>query len=252
MNNVAQVPKSLIERIHDARHVVVVTGAGVSAPSGIPTFRDALTGMWAKFNPAQLATPQAFEADPETVTRWYDQRRIDVLQCRPNAAHIALAEIEKHLLNSGRRFTLLTQNVDRLHHRAGSRNVYELHGSLITWRCTVTGHEQNYEDLKLFDKYPPPSPAGGLLRPAVVWFGEMLPASVMEAAGDAVRSCDVFFSIGTSGEVYPVAGFADIARDAGACACQINLDTTPITPHVDWFIQASCDVAVPKLCEALK
>src|SRR5688572_14869789 len=135
-------PPSLIDRLRSARRVVVLTGAGVSAESGIPTFRDALTGLWARFDPQQLATPEAFARDPALVTRWYDERRQRCAGCQPNPAHTALADLERRLLAAGREFTLLTQNVDRLHQRAGSRHVVELHGSLWVWRCTACAAER--------------------------------------------------------------------------------------------------------------
>ncbi len=251
MDNLLDIPSGLVNALRDADHVVVLTGAGVSAPSGIPTFRDALTGLWARYDPTQLSSIDAFEADPALVTRWHDERRVGILRLKPNPAHTALVEIENHLQSNGRRFTLLTQNVDRLHQRAGSRKVHELHGSLIAWRCTTTGQEQEYNDPQPFDDYPPRSSAGGLLRPAIVWFGEMLPPDTMRVADEASRQCDLFISIGTSGVVYPAAGLIEIAAGLGARTCEINLQPTPMSGRVDWSVQASCDLALPELSKAL-
>jgi NAD-dependent deacetylase len=232
-----------------ARSVVVLTGAGVSAESGIPTFRDTMEGLWASFDPQKLATPEAFEADPEMVTRWYDHRRRGCAACEPNAGHVALADMERSVVSRGGRFTLLTQNVDRLHQRAGSQAVVELHGTIMVWRCTKTGRE--YPDLPMpFPEYPPRSDAGGLLRPAVVWFGEMLPEAALRAADEALAGCDLFFSIGTSSVVYPAAGFVQVANANGATTAEINRDATPASHVVDWSIRAKSGVVLPRIVKA--
>ncbi len=244
----SDIPGSLLEAIGCARRVVVLTGAGVSAPSGIPTFRDALKGVWATLDPTQLATPHAFATDPERVTRWYDQRRLQALACRPNPAHTAMAQLERKLADIGCHFTLLTQNVDRLHQRSGSCHVHELHGSLMTWRCTKTGRERDYLEPKPFDRYPPLSAQGGLLRPAVVWFGESLSPAVLGAAGQAVtEGCDLFISVGTSNVVYPAASLIESARAHGARTCVINLDATGVTQQADWSILGRCERVLPIL-----
>jgi NAD-dependent deacetylase len=232
-----------------AKHVAVLTGAGVSAASGIPTFRDALSGLWAKYDPAELATPEAFGRDPRLVTRWYDERRLAVLGCSPNAGHRALVELERRIAEREGRFTLITQNVDRLHQRAGSGQVIELHGSLLVWRCTKTGAEREFLEAVPFGEYPPRSPAGGLLRPGVVWFGEMLPEDAIAAAEKAASECDLFFSLGTSGVVYPAAGLIEIAAGAGAPTCEINLDATPASRVADWSIRGRCDEVLPELVQ---
>src|SRR5262249_43779288 len=154
---------------------------------------------WKSFDPERLATPQAFARDPELVSRWYDHRRQGCAACIPNPGHTALALIEQRVTAGGGRFTLLTQNVDGLHRRAGSVNVVELHGSIMPWRCTRTGREYGPGELPMpFTEYPPRSEAGAPLRPGVVWFGEMLPEAALSAAQESLEGCDLFFSVGTS------------------------------------------------------
>ncbi len=223
--------RTVAEAVVAARHIVVLTGAGVSAESGIPTFRDAMTGLWAAFDPRQLATPEAFAEDPARVTQWYDQRRLACLDARPNPAHLALAALQQRQGAHGRRFTLLTQNVDGLHQAAGSTDVIELHGTILHWRCTRTGRQQECRG-PAFAEYPPKSEAGGLLRPAVVWFGEMLPEEAVAAADQAVYDCDLFLSVGTSAVVYPAAGYCALAAEVGAVTVEVNLEPTPISTMV--------------------
>lgn len=241
--------------LREARHVVVLTGAGVSAESGIPTFRSAhqtMAALWKEFDPAKLATPEAFEADPKTVTKWYDWRRLGCLAAEPNPGHLALAAIERKLALRGGSFTLLTQNVDRLHQKAGSKNVVELHGNIIAWRCTRTGRtvELGPGPMSEFPMRSPHDPQG-LLRPDVVWFGEMLPTDAVEAATEAVHSCDVFLSVGTSSVVYPAAGFVQDAARRGAATCEINAEPTPISGMVDWTIRGKSGEVLPKVVERL-
>jgi len=241
-----EIPSALVRLLREARSVTALTGAGASAESGVPTFRDALRGLWAKHDPEQLATPQAFARDPETVTRWYDDRRGRVLQCEPNAGHLALAEIERDIENRGGRFTLITQNVDRLHHAAGSRNIIEIHGSLLLWRCTDCGAERE-ERGEAFDEHPPRCECGGVRRPGVVWFGEMLPEDALAAADEAISDCNLFLSIGTSAVVQPAASFAHSARAAGAAIAEINREPTPLTDAADFSVLATAGQALPIL-----
>jgi len=230
--------------------LLILTGAGVSAESGIPTFRDALTGLWAKFNPEDLATPHAFNRDPELVSRWYDQRRVDCSKCSPNPGHLALAELEGIFTQTGREFLLLTQNVDRLHQRAGSKNVKELHGSLFTWRCLDCGKE--LEELAgPFPNYPPRCECGGLRRPGVVWFGEMLPTDVLAAAHAALERCDTFISLGTSAVVEPSASFVHQAAHHGAKTIEINLHPTPISDLVDYSLLGKTGEILPQIVQQL-
>lgn len=233
-----------------ARSIVVLTGAGVSAESGVPTFRDAMTGLWAKYDPHELATPEAFAREPALVTRWYDWRRQMVLGCAPNPGHLALAALQRRAEAEGRSFTLLTQNVDRLHQRAGSTGVVELHGTILEWRCTRTG-ERRTPGPEPMTEFPPKTAAGGLLRPCVVWFGEALPAEAVEAADRAVSACDLFISIGTSAVVYPAAGFIHAARDRGAVTIEINRDPTPVTGLVDIALAGPSGEILPRLAAML-
>lgn len=221
-----------------ARRVVVLTGAGVSAESGIPTFRDAHASMgalWSRFDPQQLATPQAFDADPALVTEWYDVRRRACLAAQPNPAHTALATLESHVLE-----------------RAGSRNTVELHGNITTWRCTRTANQLQRTEPGSFPQYPLPSPFHdrALLRPAVVWFGESLPASATQAAHDAVTALqpgDVFLTVGTSALVYPAAGYIQQAKHTGATTIEINKDPTPVSDLVDLAFHDSAATVLPQL-----
>lgn len=231
-----------------ARSVAVLTGAGISAESGIRTFRDTMEGLWKEFDPQKLATPEAFAADPALVSRWYDSRRQGCRAADPNPGHTGLADIERHLTSRGGRFTLLTQNVDGLHQKAGSRNVVELHGSVHIWRCTNTGKEVR-PGPEPFQQFPVPSPWGGTLRPGVVWFGEMLPPAAVEAAQDAANSCDLFFSVGTSAVVYPAAGFVAVAHRRGAVTVEINRDPTPISSHVTHSIRGKAGEILPQLVQ---
>lgn len=234
------------DRLRTSRGVVVLTGAGVSAESGLKTFRDTMEGLWKDFDPQKLATPEAFEADPETVTRWYDWRRLGCLAADPNPGHLALAAIERSVVARAGSFTLLTQNVDRLHHKAGSRNVVELHGTIMVWRCTRCG-EKFEPPPTAFQVFPPPSPWGGILRPDVVWFGEMLPEAALEAACAAMATCDLFMSVGTSSVVYPAAGFIQAAAANGAFTVEINRDATPISRTVDVSLRGKSGDILPAL-----
>lgn len=242
-----------------ARHAVVLTGSGVSAESSIPTFRDVkgdaggdpdddttMQALWAEFDPQTLATPEAFDADPEMVTRWYDWRRLKCLGAQPNPGHLALAELQRRAIADGRRFTLLTQNVDGLHQRAGSTGVVELHGSIMQWRGVRTGVSADPPPGP-FDTYPPTLPTGEPIRPSVVWFGEMLPERAIAAAFEALASCDLFVSVGTSAVVHPAAGFIHQARDAGARTIEINPDSTPISNITDLRLVGRSGEILPRL-----
>lgn len=222
----------------------MITGAGVSAESGIPTFRDAQEGLWAKYDPMRLATPEAFENDPQTVTRWYDWRREKCAAARPNSGHYALVRLEQHMNRSGRQFTLVTQNVDRLHQAAGSRNVIELHGTLWVWRCVRCRAEREDREVP-FCEYPPRCECGGYRRPGVVWFGEALPAGALEEASRAARECDLLLSMGTSAVVYPAAGLAYTAHRRGAKIGEINAQATPLSSLADWFIEGRSGEILP-------
>lgn len=213
------IPLELVETLRTARHVTALTGAGVSAESGLPTFRDPLTGLWARYRPEDLATPAAFRRNPQLVWEWYTMRRAAAAQAEPNPAHLVLARMERLVP----RFTLVTQNIDGLHHRAGSVNVVELHGNIVRTKCFDEGTVvESWEET---GELPPRCPGcGGLLRPDVVWFGESLPREALAAAIQAARQCDVFLSVGTSGTVQPAASLVYHAMDRGATVVVINLD----------------------------
>ncbi|MEV8513668.1 NAD-dependent deacylase [Dactylosporangium sp. NPDC051484] len=218
--------------LSEARRVVVFTGAGMSAESGVPTFRDALTGLWARFDAERLATPEAFHADPDLVWGWYEWRRARVRRAEPNPGHLAVAAIEARVPA----ITVVTQNVDDLHERAGSQAPIHLHGSLFAPRCAGTGaHPATFPDVEAAmaaegGRIPPPRCAscGALVRPGVVWFGETLPEAGLTAAVEAAASCDVLLTVGTSGVVHPAAEIPRIAAGAGATVIQINPEPTPL------------------------
>lgn len=237
-------PHQLVERLRGARSVVALTGSGISAESGIPTFREAQTGLWSRCDPQQLATPEAFMRDPSLVWEWYEWRRQLVGEAEPNPGHRALADLEKRVPG----FTLVTQNVDGLHQRAGSQDVIELHGNILRTICSAERIE--VEPAQTADKPPICPGCGAPLRPDVVWFGEMLPAGAMEAASVAARSCDVFLSIGTSSLVYPAASLPYEALSAEATVVEVNPEDTPLTPKADYTLRGWAGDALPVLVEA--
>jgi len=236
--------------IAGAERIVALTGAGVSAESGLSTFRDPEEGLWSKYDPMDLATIDAFERDPELVTRWYHCRFTRASGAEPNPGHHALAAIERAAVDSDRSFTLITQNIDGLHQRAGTERIIEIHGSIHTWRCTASGRETPLSGLS-FDEFPIPSEHGGIMRPCVVWFGEQLPEPAVRASFEALESCDLFLSIGTSATVQPAAGFVEMAREAGARTIEINRDPTPITEIVDLTILGPSGQILPEIVEAI-
>jgi NAD-dependent deacetylase len=209
----------LAEALRRAHHVAVLTGAGVSAESGLPTFRDALTGLWARHRPEDLATPEAFERDPRTVWAWYRMRREAALAAEPNPGHLALARLEALVPQ----FTLITQNVDGLHRRAGSRNLVELHGDLTRARCSRDGAAAGrWEEPADSGEPPRCEGCGAYLRPDVVWFGEQLPEQALRQAWAAAYDCDVFLAVGTSNVVEPAASLPWLAAAQGATVGVIN------------------------------
>jgi NAD-dependent deacetylase len=205
------------------RNIFVLTGAGVSAESGLGTFRDKTgEGIWARFDPIKLATPEGFECDPEAVLAFYDLRRRNTRAATPNAAHFALARLEVELAKRGGGVSLVTQNIDDLHERAGSYSVVHMHGELLKARCELCGGVREWlDDLKLAEVCPRCGRAGGM-RPHIVWFGE-LPLYLDEIEA-AMRRSDLFVAVGTSGAVYPAAGFVHEARAMGIETCEINLE----------------------------
>jgi len=242
MHNQLEIPLSLIQILHRAGRVTVLTGAGISAESGVPTFRDAQTGLWAQYNPEDLATPEAFRRNPQLVWEWYAWRRDLVSGVEPNAGHRALAELEQRLPM----LTLITQNVDGLHQRAGSRRVIELHGNLFRTKCLE--EETLVETWEDRGEIPPRCPrCGAWLRPDVVWFGEMLPTAALREAETAALSCDIFFSIGTSTLVYPAAELPLMALRSGATLVEINPQPTPLSELADFSLRGPAAEVLPML-----
>jgi len=242
--------RALASRIRTARTVTVMTGAGVSAASGVPTFRGP-EGLWRSFRPEDLATPEAFERDPALVWEWYGWRRAKVASCRPNAAHDVLARWSRDDLKQVR---IVTQNVDDLHLRAGTRELIRLHGSLWEVKCfngCAVG-ARAWRD----DRVPLPHPVprcphcGGPARPAVVWFGESLDESDVDRASDAA-SCELFLTVGTSAVVYPAAGFVRLARSRGAFTAEINLEPTPASSQVSLSILGAAEEVLPAIDQLL-
>jgi NAD-dependent deacetylase len=240
----------LLSALREARRVVVFTGAGVSAESGIPTFRDKQTGFWERFDVAELATPQAFERDPALVWGWYEWRRAAVINARPNPAHQAIAAMAALVPE----LTLITQNVDDLHERAGSRGVVHLHGEILRPYC-----EKCRQPYAAPNPVPEPTSDGarieppccksckGQVRPGVVWFGESLPQRAWLAACEAARHCDVFLCIGTSSLVQPAASLTDLALAAGGTTIQVNPNATDIDDTVTFVLREPAGMILPKL-----
>jgi NAD-dependent deacetylase len=229
-NQSENLSKELVSALRSAQAVTVLTGAGISAESGIPTYRDSQTGMWAKYDPHELATPQAFSRNPDLVMDWYRWRCSLVEKAVPNPGHRALVDMERQVP----RFTLITQNVDGLHAQAGSQNVVELHGNIRRLRCSTTSCSYTQAGWST-DPLPVCPHCSRLLRPDVVWFGESLPTQALENAIQASRSCDVFFSIGTSGVVEPAASLPFEALRSGAVVIEINPQPTPLSVYTNYY-----------------
>ncbi len=234
--------------VHTTDSIVVLTGAGVSAESGVPTFRGP-GGLWRNYSAEDLATPQAFARNPRLVWEWYDWRRGMIHQAQPNPGHLALAALEQQTVARCAEegcFTLITQNVDGLHERAGSRNVLRLHGDIWQVRCTGCGVVQPNEEVPLRE-LPPRCPCGALLRPGVVWFGEPLPSPEWERACQTSNLARVMLVVGTSAVVYPAAGLAELARVAGAKLAIINTEETPLDAAADWVFRGTAGEILPQL-----
>lgn len=246
MNASPHFPHGLVDALVSAQHLVVLTGSGVSAESGIPTFREAQTGLWSRFDPHELATPSAFNANPRLVWEWYEWRRQLIAGATPNQAHLALAALQR----KSPRFTLITQNVDGLHQMAGSRNVIELHGNIRRNICSVerTVVEHWSDD----GESPPRCPeCQAFLRPDVVWFGESLPRDAIEEAVRVCAECDLFLSVGTSAVVQPAASLALIASEQGAIIAEINVEPTPLTPYANYTMFGMAGVLLPALSDLI-
>jgi NAD-dependent deacetylase len=227
--------------VRECRSLCVLTGAGVSAESGVPTFRGP-EGLWKMRDPMTLATPEAFAADPREVWEWYQWRRRKIRGCAPNAGHVALAAVEEVKPD----FLLVTQNVDGLHRAAGSRRLVEIHGNLWGIRCMGCGAER-YEQGDFTDLPPRCDGCGGLLRPGVVWFGEMLPREASEAATEMLTRCEVLIVAGTSAVVAPASGYAALAKRHGARVIEVNPDETPVSGICDATFRGKSGEILPVL-----
>ena len=244
--------KRAVEAIDGAHLLVVATGAGMSKESGIPTFRDALDGLWASYDPQELATREGFSRDPARVWGWYNFRRGQMAKLTPHAGHDAIARLEDLVPE----VVVVTQNIDGFHARAGSTTILELHGNIHRFKCFDQDHP--------LDRELPPSDVDGPLepplcprcasyvRPDVVWFGEMLPPGVFEQAEALSRSCDAMLVVGTSGIVYPAAGLPMVARAAGATVIEVNVEPSELTPGVDFFLQGTAGEIVPELVAGIE
>lgn len=240
------------QALHDAKHIAILTGAGVSKESGVPTFRDAQSGLWAKYEPQELATPQAFQRNPTLVWDWYTWRRELVAKSSPNSGHMALAQL--HELDA--EIHLITQNVDDLHEQAGSRNVIHLHGNIARNKCfdSCQGDPTVIDLATLEDaeSSPPKCPhCGAYVRPDVVWFGEMLPADALHHAMRASQECDVMLVVGTSGLVSPASQLPTIAKRGGATVIEVNPDYSMITRIADIKLEGASGKMLPQVIEAL-
>jgi NAD-dependent deacetylase len=246
------IPDELIDRLRISNNVAALTGAGVSAESGLPTFRETGSAkasgpaLWSRYRAEDLATPEAFERDPELVWEFYAMRRLRAGEVEPNPGHIALAELGRHIPH----FTLITQNVDGLHQKSGSEGVIELHGNITRVICS-RGCGVFTEGLDLSGNVPKCPKCGAKLRPDVVWFGEMLPREALQSALQAARDCQIFFSIGTSSLVQPAANLAVVAKQHGACLVEVNIEATNLTAVVDFFLQGQSGSILPELVKSV-
>jgi NAD-dependent protein deacetylase/lipoamidase len=236
------------ERLRSAKRVVVFSGAGVSRESGLDTFRGA-GGLWERLRPEELATPEAFRADAAKVWRWYAWRYGAVVAASPNPAHVAIARLESVFPS----YIVVTQNVDGLHQRAGSRNLLELHGTITRAICERCGRGRDMgEAIAESPERPPVCTCGGRFRPAVVWFGEALPEEVFAQAHEAAATCDVFLSVGTSGTVWPAAGLIELAHDGGALFIEVNPEPTPFSYLADLRLSGPAGETLPRLVDVIE
>ena len=231
--------ESIADKLSQAEKIVFVTGAGISQESGIPTFRGK-DGLWRKYDAMQLATINAFYENPKLVWEWYDERRKNILAAKPNAGHTAIANLEKY-----KQVRVLTQNIDGLHQRAGSSQVYELHGSIITIKCTVCDFKEKITGD--FSELPPRCKCSNMLRPDVVWFGEALPQNVWSEAIMQANSCNVMFVVGTSLAVSPANMLPIYAKQNGAILVEVNPEETLMSKDMDLSIRSTSAKALPEL-----
>ena len=242
-----ELSEAVLGRIRAAERVVVFSGAGVSRESGLDTFRGA-GGLWERMRPEELATPEAFWADPGKVWRWYAWRYRQASEAHPNPAHAAIARLET-LFPA---VLVVTQNVDGLHQRAGSRSLLELHGTITRAVCERCGTSRDMGEVVAEPSEPPVCSCGGRFRPAVVWFGEALPQEVLVRAYEEATFCDLFISVGTSAVVYPAAGLIELAHQAGACMIEVNPEPTPFSHIMDLRLAAPAGEALPALVDAIE
>ncbi len=241
-----QIPDTLIERLKEAQRVCIITGAGISAESGVPTFRGK-DGLWRQYRAEELATPQAFARDPKLVWEWYNWRRSLIYPLKPNPAHEAVTAMDSHYPD----FLLITQNVDGLHRKAGTRRMVEVHGNIWRVRCTREGTISERIQQDLGELPPVCEKCGAILRPDVVWFGESLPLEALNRSIGFVSACDLMIVIGTSAVVYPVAGFPWTAKQKGATVIEINAEQTPITEIADYSMIGKAGEIMPLLVKGL-
>jgi NAD-dependent deacetylase len=239
-----EIPQELIERLKSAGKVVVSTGAGGSAESGVPTFRGK-DGIWKKMRPEELATVDGFMNNPELVWEWYQYRRQLMKEVKPNPGHYAIAELEKIFPE----FSLVTQNIDGLHARAGSNRILELHGNITRNKCFKC--DQPYEKEINLEEGLPYCPCGGMIRPDVVWFGEMLPQDTLREAFKASEEAEVFFTVGTSALVQPAASLPYMASRNGAYVIEVNIEPTPFTELASLSLMGKAGEILPQIVEAL-
>ncbi|MGB9636280.1 MAG: NAD-dependent deacylase [Thermoplasmata archaeon] len=237
--------REAVEKLKNARKVVVLTGAGISAESGIPTFRGK-NGLWEKYDVEKLATPRGLYSDPIYFWEWFESRRKEMLKARPNPGHLALAEMEKIFED----FTVITQNIDRLHQRAGSKNVLELHGNAFTIYCTRDG--QRIETYEPLPSIPPFCSCGALMRPDVVLFEEPLEEKIVNTAFQKAEKSEVFMSIGTSAVVYPAAYLPLQAKLNGAFLIEINPERTPLSQKADLVLLQKAGEVLPEIVKGLR
>lgn len=263
-------PAELAEAVRSARRVVVLSGAGISAESGVPTFRDAQTGLWERFSPEQLASEDAWWADPALVWSWYQWRARMVRACAPNPGHRAAGQWQRALARTGGSLQVVTQNVDDLHERGGAEVLSHLHGSLFEYRCAECGEPADHdpgaagerqdgaplagqeEDLENLLLTPPPDCehcADGLLRPGIVWFGEMLSTDALDRAYSALDQCDLAVVVGTSAVVQPAASLPFVALGAGAAVVEVNPEVTEFTSAATWHLSGPAGTVLPALAK---
>ncbi len=235
-----------IEILTQAKNVVVFTGAGISAESGIPTFRDK-DGLWKNYRAEELATPFAFRRDPKKVWEWYDWRRGLISRAEPNPAHVVIAEMENHYPHFG----LITQNVDNLHRRAGNKNIIKLHGDIWKVKCIEEGKKFDFCEVPL-KEIPPRCKCGSLIRPDVVWFGEAMPVKEVTNAFSLAEECDVMLVVGTSALVQPAANLPFAAKAKGTSIIEINLAATPVSTIADVSLLGKAGETLPELWRLVK